>query len=327
MRLILLNEKQLGKVLANSVYTKEGVIFIKSGVTITERVLERLASIGVATAYIEDDNKDIVLQEVIESQLKMSILDKIKKLFISIKKSKLVNKEEVDEIIKLILENIDVSENSVYFNNCIDNNELSVLALHTLEVSIYCVKIATYRNFSAERIETILTSSLLHDIGKLFDDNSKPHNEVAYEMIKLNNSFGATVYVPVLHQFERVDGQGPCGVKGDKVYENSQILHIANDYANLIEAGLMAYEAIEKITSDALNKFDSTVFKDSINAFYCYPNGMGVILNNGKKAVVLRQNKGFPSRPTVSVAFPNGRKDINLTQELTTFIEKVDLNY
>lgn len=326
MRLVLLNEKQLGKTLANPIYTQGGTVFVKDGVKITERVLERLLGIGAATAYVEDNNKDIVLQEVIESHLKMEIIDKIKKLFESIKKTKSIDKDMLGNIIKSILENIDVSENSVYYNNCVDNDELSQLAIHTLEVAIYCVKIATHREFLAARIETILTSSLLHDIGKLFENNTKPHNEVSYDIIKESNMFGATVYIPVLHQFERIDGGGPLGIKGDKVYENSQILHISNDYTNFVESGLMPYEAIEKLSADALNKFDSNVFRDSINAFYSYPNGVGVVLNNGKTGIVSKQNKGFPSRPVVSVDSTSEREEIDLTQHLTVFIEKVDLS-
>lgn len=325
MKLTLLNEKQIGKTLATSIYTRGGVIFVKKGATITDRVLERLKSIGVATAYIEDDNDDIVLQEVLDGKIKIEILEKIKKLFDNIKKTKIIDKDEVSAIINKFLEKIDVSENSVYFNNCMDNDEMSDLALHTLEVMIYVVKIAVHREFPASRIETIATSALFHDIGRIFDD-PRPHYEVSYDLVKSSNLFGATVFIPIYHQFERIDGDGPLGISGDKVYENSQILHIANDYANLNNAGLMAYEVIEKLSLDALNKFDSQIFKDSINAFYSYPSGIGVVLNDGRYGIVSKQNKGFPSRPVISVMTGSKRESIDLTQKLTIFIEKVDLS-
>lgn len=327
MRLTLLNDKQIGKTLATSIYTHGGVIFVKKGATITSRVLERLKGIGVVTAYIEDGNDDIVLQEVLESKIKIEILESIKKLFQNISKTKIIDKEQVNSIINKFLEKLDVSENSVYLNNWKNNDELTGLALHTLEVMIYVAKIAVHREFLANKIESIVTSALLHDIGRIFEDE-KPHYEVSYELVKNSNVFGATIYIPILHQFERVDGNGPLSITRDKIYENSQILHIANDYANLNTSDLMAYEVIEKLSADALEKFDSEIFKDSINAFYSYPSGVGVILNDGRYGIVSRQNKGFPSRPVVNVVstLNSKRESIDLTQNLTTFIEKVDLS-
>lgn len=326
MRLVLLNDKQLGKILANTIYSKGGVIFIKAGVMLTENIIERLKQIGVITAYIEDDNTEIILEEVIESNAKINILENIKKLFQTIKKTKWIDESQVNEIRKSILNKINISENSFYINNYLNNDELSELALHTLEVIIYTIKISSYRQFLSNKIETIMTSALLHDIGKLFDNSGKPHNQIAYELIKSNTHFGSTVFIPVLHLHERVDGKGYFGINADKLYENSQILHIANNYSNFSKSALMPYEVIEYISSDALDRFDQQIFKDSINAFYSYPNGVNVVLNDGTQGIVFKQNKGFPSRPVISIGIGNNKRNIDLTQNLTTFIQKVDLS-
>ncbi len=324
MRLVFLNEKQIGKILANPIYTTSGMIFIREGNVITANILDKLRKIGVLTVYIEDST-GITLQEVIDSQIKIEIINEIKNFLEKIKKYRTIDNKQLSFIKQKIIDNIDISENSVSIDNyvSITKDNLSELALHLLDVIIYVIKIATARQIPAIKIDTLISSALLHDIGKLFEQSEKTHYEYAYELIKLNHNFGPTIFIPILHLHERIDSKGPLNVPGNKLLENSQILHIANNYSNLLKENSIPYQVIEKLSLDALQKFDRVIFKDSINAFYSYPNGIEVILNDGRQGIVFKQNKGFPTRPTIFL--PSSTTLINLTEHLTIFIQKVNL--
>jgi hypothetical protein len=107
----------------------------------------------------------------------------------------------------------------------------------------------------------------------------------------------------VYELYEKKDGSGPLGIKGDKIYEFSKIVSICNAYVKYIsdEKGILPHVALERITAEAGNSYDEEIYKDFINTIYCYPNGLSVKLNNGQDAVVIAQNKDSATRPIVQV--------------------------
>jgi HD-GYP domain-containing protein (c-di-GMP phosphodiesterase class II) len=326
LKLVILNDKLVGELLGSSIYTQEGVMFLKKGSILTESIIKRLNNIGINTIYIEDGNDDFTLQEVIPTTVRLSLLKAIREVFEEVKKTKSVNYYKVVEIIDEAIENINLSENAVMLNNLVPKDDIAKLALHSLNVTVVSLMLGTRRKCNQKKLVSLGIGALLHDIGKLFTQG-KEHTEVGYKLVKSNTLFSPLSYMSIYELYEKKDGSGPLGIKGDKIFEFSKIVSICNAYTKYIEGegSMLPHVAVEKIAAEATTSYDDDIYRDFVNSIYCYPNGLPVRLNNGLEGVVIGQNKNNATRPIVQ-AKVNGKYNFyNLLQSLTIFIEDVIL--
>lgn len=328
MKLVVVKENLVGEVLANPIYTENGILFLNKGNEISQKLIMKLKHMGVNTIYIEDGNDEITLQEMLPTPVKLQIISSLKKIFQEIKERKYVAYDSIFTIANNIIENINLYENAALINNLILDDEISKLAIHSLDVATIAIIIGIKKKLKMDRVIRLGMAALLHDIGKLFSDNSE-HTKIAREIVKGNTFFSPTVYMAIYYLYEREDGSGPRGIKGDKLHEYVKILGICNEYINSIcgKKSMLPHEAIEKITAQSTTKFDKEIFKDFINSIYCYPNGLQVELNNGLSGIVVMQNNGATMRPVLLINQDNSYYFCNLLDEsnLTLFIEKVIL--
>ncbi|MBE6066713.1 MAG: HD domain-containing protein [Clostridium lundense] len=327
MKLVIVNEKLVDKVLGNPIYTENGMLFANKGNTISSAVIKRLKSMGITTIYIEDGNDEITLQEVLPTQVKLQILKSLKQIFKEAQEKEYINYEKTITIVRDIIQNINLSENASLISNLAYNDEVSKLALHSLDVTIVTLMVGIRKKFDNAKLIKLGNAALLHDIGKLLTDDTSNHTEIGYKLVKRNPEFAVTTYMSIYYLFEREDGSGPLGVKGEKLNEFVKIISICNEYIENIslDKGILPHEAVEKITAQAVTKFDKDIFKDFVESIYCYPNGLHVKLNNSLSGIVVMQNKGATTRPIVAVHENDSYRFCNLmdSSNLTLFIQEV----
>ncbi|MCY6370198.1 HD-GYP domain-containing protein [Clostridium ganghwense] len=327
MRLVLLNDKVVGKELAMSIYLSSGMVYAKKGMTLSEKVIKILKSVGIDTVYVKDENDEVNLKEILKTPIRLEVADDLKNVYDNIKKNKIVDESKIRSIVEKIVDNLDVSENSFLLNNVGQKNEDLKLVTHSINVTILSLLVGINKKYDKEKLEKLGMGAILHDVGKLFDE-SEEHSKIGYELIKNNSRIPVTAYMGILHHHEYEDGTGyPEKVKGDKIHEFSKIISICNEYTNLLESRKfnLPSEVIEYLTSQSGKKFNSEIYKTFTESIYCYPNGLYVKLNNGMEGVVVLQNKNFPTRPMIGVV-ENGNPVIyNLMDNLTLFIEKIVL--
>jgi len=95
-------------------------------------------------------------------------------------------------------------------------------------------------------------------------------------------------------------------LKGQKIDYLSQIVSIVDVFDALLskrsyKESIKQSETLEYIYSKAGSYFDLNLVEQFKNCIIMYPDGIGVKLSNGSLAYVIRQNKGYPERPIVSV--------------------------
>lgn len=324
MKLVIVNNKLAGEKLATPIYTENGVMFLNKAYELTDSAIKRLINIGINTVYIEDGNDEIRLKEIIETPIKLKLLKTTKEIFDETKRKHIINEEKVNAVIKDIIININLSENAVMINNLVPNDDIAKLAVHSLNVAILAIIVGTRKKYDGSKLLKLGAAALLHDVGKLFS-TTKEHVKIGHDLIKKNISFSPMVYVSVYQLYERIDGKGPYSVTANNICEFAKIISICNEYIGCISGKdkILPHEAIEKITAEAVVKFDKEILRDFLNSIYCYPNGLPVILNNGLSAIVTMQNKNATTRPIVAVRTNDGYKFINLIENLTLFVEKV----
>jgi diguanylate cyclase (GGDEF)-like protein/putative nucleotidyltransferase with HDIG domain len=152
---------------------------------------------------------------------------------------------------------------------------------HSQKVSKYATDIAEALGFSQERINTLRTAALLHDIGKLGIPDGvlkKPgiltaeewdpiyaHPKLGVAILKhirdLNGCLPA-----VLYHHERYDGSGYCsGLKGANIPLDARILSVADAYDAMTsvrpyrERALTHQQAVEELRLGADKQFDPEI--------------------------------------------------------------------
>ena len=147
---------------------------------------------------------------------------------------------------------------------------------HAARVEEYSVRLAEAYGLPLDKIESIKTAALLHDIGKIaINDNilnkADRLTREEYEEIKKHPSIGADIIskmdffkditIYVRHHHERYDGKGyPDGLVGDDIPIEASILAIADSYDAMTSnrsyrKALTKEEALKEIEVNAGTQF------------------------------------------------------------------------
>ena len=148
---------------------------------------------------------------------------------------------------------------------------------HSRKVSEYSVAMAEALKLPQDRITTIRSAGLLHDIGKIGIPDSilnkkAPLTEEEWKPIKAHPELGVEILrhvidlvncLPaILHHHEHLDGSGyPAGLSGDSIPLEARILAIADAYDAMTSLRsyrerLSSQEAINELRRGAGTQFD-----------------------------------------------------------------------
>jgi len=151
---------------------------------------------------------------------------------------------------------------------------------HSRKVSEYAIAIAETMKLPAEKIHSIRSAGLLHDIGKIgvpdsilnknsslsSDENEliKTHPKMGEEILK--HVIDLTSCIPgILHHHERFDGAGyPAGLTGEKIPIEARILSVADAYDAMVSPRpyrkqLSLQEAIDELKRCSGTQFDPEI--------------------------------------------------------------------
>ncbi|WP_078555664.1 HD-GYP domain-containing protein [Bacillus alkalicellulosilyticus] len=359
MRLIETRLVKEGSLLAKTIYNNNDDILLHEGVLLTSRMIERLCELGVAYINIHDSlTADITSShEGIHKHTRKTALEAIKKEFHQVTDSKSLsgrlNNEYLDKnfsvIIKMILEDISKNKNAL---SMITNVVLhdSYIFTHSLNVTIYTLGLAIQLGFTERQLYEIGLGAILHDIGKVQIPLSvlnkesgltdleykeiKDHTVFGYEMIKDIPGMSLMTAHCALQHHERLDGSGyPFG--RTEIHPYAKIIAVCDVFDAVTtnrsyRKGMLPQEGLELLYSGIGTHFDIEIVEAFRDVIAIYPIGLSVTLSDGRKAVVIKQNKEVTARPVVRVYAENGKKvtpyDINLVEQMNVTIVQCGKN-
>ena len=193
---------------------------------------------------------------------------------------------------------------------------------HSVDVGTMAAVLAKRMGENNKFIHDVTIAGLLHDVGKekipteIINKPAKLTND-EFELIKTHPVHGYNILMNsadvsedmrqgILNHHENYDGTGyPRGLLGDKIGKMGQILSIVDVYDALVtkrsyKDAKTPAQAIE-IMFTMSNKFNLDYFKSFLSVINAYPNGSTVLLSDGEKATVLRQNNSYPLRPIIKI--------------------------
>ncbi|MDV2684156.1 HD-GYP domain-containing protein [Alkalihalophilus lindianensis] len=357
MRLVAVKSVEPGAKLGRDIYNDNSQILLFRGAVLTGRLLTRLVEMGIHYIYIEDElTNDIMVDSVIRDETKKRAIKTIKEEFKIISEEvilkKTVNFDQLSQNFSTVVHSIlaDIKHNPDALAMLSETYVYDhYIFTHSLNVTIYTLGLATKLGYSSKQLNEIGLGALLHDVGKIavpIEVLNKPGrlNKEEFELIKTHPKAGFDLLrdvpnIPLLaahcafQHHERLDGNGyPRGLTDNLIHPYAKIIGIADVFDavtshRVYRKPMLPHEGLELLYSGAGILFDKGLVETFRETIALYPVGLTVKLNDGRLAIVIRQNKQMSTRPVIRVFSESGRKlkltyDIDLMEYLdTTIIE------
>lgn len=356
MRLIRIDSIPTGSILGQTIYNEKGIPLVRRGIKLTKSMIKRLQSLNIGYVYIQDGlTEDISVQQIITDELRLKALHEIKSLFTRL--------HEADYSKRAYILNQTNSNLSYIIDEIIDemnqkDDTLSMLAdmlvidnytfEHSLNVALYSIVLGKKLNLKRRQLNDLGIGAILHDIGKVFIDDSilqKPgrltdeefqiiqtHTELGFNFLRENTDLPTVIAHCAYQHHERLDGSGyPRQLVGDEIHIYAQIIGIADVFDavtsdRVYRSALLPHQGLEILYADAVYKFNHRLVEMFKHSIAVYPNGITVELNDGRMGIVLKQNESLCDRPIIKIFKERGKKvepyelDLSIYQNIT--IEK-----
>ncbi|MDR3584651.1 MAG: HD-GYP domain-containing protein [Desulfosporosinus sp.] len=332
MRLVNMRYVEEGSILARPVMNSFGMVLLQTGVILTASYIDRLKTLGYDVLFIQDDRLDDV-------EINIAITNQTRE--VAYKSIELISKYlERDSNSKdsIPIDNVRISVrqmiNDLLSSSDIIGNLTEIQGYddytfhHSVNTTIISLILGIASGYSEQKLMELGMGVLMHDIGKIKVPEEilnkktplteaefgeiKKHTTYGFEILRKNNDLSLlSAHVAFQHQ-EKWDGTGyPRGLKGSAIHEYGRLAAIADVYEALTSKrvyrkAIEPNEAFEYIISQGNTHFDPKIVEVFKKNIAVYPSGSGILLSNGQRGNVIKQNPAFPNRPFVRTFFENG---------------------
>lgn len=359
MRLISTQSLEEKTTLAKPVYNDKGQILINEGVTLTKRMINRLNELGITFVYIEQKHtEDIVTNHPISQKTRTEAIEAIEDAFDVVQKEGELAKAFVidkmgkrfSNLISNILHDVQGNKEAISLLSDIYSYD-NYIFTHSLNVTIYALALGLELKLPEKKLQEIGLGAIMHDVGKMdipLNVLLKPGRLTSEEfgVIKKHTEAGFNILrnVPTIplvaahcayQHHERLDGSGyPRGLKGEDIHFYGRLLAIADVYDavtsnRVYRSAMLPHEGLEILYAGAGSQFDLQMVEAFRKAIAVYPVGLNVYLSDGRRGIVVKQNKLLSERPVIRILAENSKEletpyELDLSKELTVVIAETD---
>jgi len=352
MRIVPINLIREGSQLAKTLYSSDGRVLLRAGMTLDAKKLVRAEQIGFKSLYINDAFSTNTIDDVIDSQTRLKSIMQVKESYDAFEDysdasgKANVNPWKLSEMRYEYLSGVKSTAGGIV-EALLNRKNITIsiqdvkqmeeyLYQHTVNVAVLSVLLGMDQGLPEEDLENLAIGALFHDIGYNFISKSilsKPgpltnketeeirtHTTEGYQHLKDDVDINSHIRMIVLQHHEWMNGSGyPHGLTSTNIHPLSKIVAIADVYDALTSdrpyrQALPPNEAIEFLLGHANQQLDEELVKRFIKLIIPYPVGTLVKLSNGEIGVVDRLYENFPLRPVVKVI-----KQLPATVEMIEF--------
>lgn len=325
-------------VVARAIFDSEGRILLHSGIALNENYIIRLASIGIASVYIQDEEfGDTPVPDVVSETTRSETARVVKQSFHNLETERKLNirlvKHVVDNIIDELLANYNVL---IHLSDIRAFDDYTFA--HSVNVCILSIMTGVTMGYHDLKLRELGLGALLHDVGKIrIDDNilNKPddlthdeyaevkhHTEYGFEMLRHQEDVPLLSAHIAYQHHERWDGQGyPRNLVGTGIHEYARIVAVADIYDALMAdrpyrpsySLNQALNIVKRMSGIHLDPACVTALMSNIAV---YPIGTIVELSTGDIGVVVDVNKDYPTRPVIRIVYDRNARRLNQPHEV-----------
>ncbi|MFF5995917.1 HD-GYP domain-containing protein [Lysinibacillus sp. KU-BSD001] len=362
MRLISINVLRSGMIVGRTIWNEAGHPLLQKGVVVTDRILLRLKQLNIKYVYIEDSiSYGIEIEETVRPAVRNKVVNQITQSFQSVKGAKREQAsfvlEQQSKAIGTIVEDL--------LSSILDSEEIltvltdaylydEYLYQHSFQVTLYSLAIAKEMGYSYEDLRLIGIGAMLHDVGKLLiptDVLLKPgrltneefevmknHARYGFDLLRNLHSVSLLVAHCAFQHHERIDGSGyPRGLVDFEIHPFAKIIGVADVFDavtsnRVYREKLLPSQGMAIIEAGSGTIFSPRVVEALRKSVVHYPNGTILLLADGRRGVVFKQNTEQPDRPFIRIfeeddEILNATYEINLAEMPSLLIDKVEMDY
>jgi HD-GYP domain-containing protein (c-di-GMP phosphodiesterase class II) len=305
MRLIGIKTLKPDDVLGASIRTSSGRIVLSSGTVMTEKFIEKIKLMGIQKVYIKDENfEDVELLDSIDDGIRNEAYRVLKEAHVNIHKDKAVDEYSIKGVSKDLVDFVRECRQkgvSILSMEAVDDYIIE----HSINVAILALFIGNHMSYNFNQLCDLAVGALIHDLGR---NNSKEedreHVQRGFDVMRKCRGLSLHSSIVCYEHHENYDGTGfPRKLKGTAISDFSRTIRVADLYDNMLHGyanhnePVMPHQAYENILALSGSVVDPAVVEIFRDTVIFYPNGCTVLLDNGLKGVVIRQNIGSPQRP------------------------------
>lgn len=361
MRLISTKSLRPGMVIGRTIWNEAGRPLLQDGVKISDTIINRLLKLHILYVYIDDTiSKGIEIIETVPEKVRHNAVQEIEKSFKELKMESINNMTHcldikskqfvfiIDDLMTYIFnskEIVTVLSDAFIYDEYIYQ--------HSLQVTIYSLSIARELGYNAEEIRQIGIGAMLHDVGKMLIPSeilNKPGRLTSEEFntMKLHAKYGFdllrnlhTISLLSAHcafqHHERIDGSGyPRGLVDFEIHPYAKIIAVADVFDavtsnRVYRSKMLPSEGMDIIREGSGTLYDKRVVQAFTKTIAIYPNGTVLLLTDGRRGIVCKQNIKSPEKPWLRI-FEENNSILKATYEMDSSmqnvdIEKVELDY
>ncbi|OOF12593.1 hypothetical protein BZG82_01310 [Salinivibrio sp. PR5] len=236
--------------------------------------------------------------------------------------------QAANEDVRMLVDSLMVvgSEANVTLHLMDDPSLAEDMYAHSLNVAVLALMLARSHGYDNDKIRTLLTGAVLHDIGtkkvpsaiirkkeRLTEPEMNYYRlHVAYgsELITEMDECTPNVEKILTQHHEYADGSGfPEGLQGDKIDEMAQIVSMMNFYDRLCRPQFgaparMPFAALSHLFKDNKDKFNPRLLALFVKMMGVYPPGTVVRLSSGETGMIISVNSSALLKPNVMLYDP-----------------------
>lgn len=334
-------------ILATGLMNTTGVLILSAGTLLNKYTIKKLKEMKISEVWVYCEDNAEPEEEQIKSEVPKKVKSKerevalpkaeiysrnkkvVENIIADIERGEVVSIDTMTRALDILMKQFDSNKEILqaidYFRNA-DNH----LYTHSVNVALLCFLMGKWLNMEKGKIQKLICSGLLHDIGKtrgLVEDNKeiadeKVHPAIGYKMLKEIDGIDEDVLQGVLMHHEREDGTGyPFEVKFDKINEFAKIIAIVDTYDLLVtnkigKENKSLFKVLEIFEKESFGLFAPnylSVFLKNIASYYI---GDKVYLNTGEEAEIIFINSQYISKPLIRI----GDRYVDTLQDTSIYI-------
>lgn len=339
---IVIEAAENGMVVAEDIYNRMGAVVVGINAILDKNIIERLKRLGISEIKVFEKNGDPEAADTdkifLDKYMKNVVL--IRDIMLDVQEGKPIDERKVDLVTDSILEK-DIQYKDI-IREIYDGASASKYEYtHCVNVSMLSMLIGKCMGVDGKRLELLVKTALMHDIGKCKISESilgkrsvltpeelvevRKHPWYGSELLRSINWFVGEAYEGVVKHHEREDGSGyPRGLKGESIGEFAKIIAVADVFDAMTSDKAYKnksnpFDVFEYMEGEAKEKMNPRVVSAFIqNAAECYIGDM-FFLDNGDQCEIIHINPKAVSKPIVRIQ----DMYVDLSKDQTYKIQKI----
>lgn len=335
-----LRNVRLGMVIADNVYTAGGQLIVNKGITIDERVLDKLMEFSIKWVLIYSIEK--TSGKVVEGHLPVTHSEKLRASE-AYKEFSAKYEERTEsfrcELNDIANKNADIDIDTMFESSMemlkSDSNTYHVFDMlhnmmtfddstysHSLNVAMIANILGKWLGMPEEELKVITVAGMLHDVGKLLVPQElitkpgklteqefktiKEHTTRGYKLL-MEKGVDETIARVALMHHEKCDGSGyPLGLKADQISQYAKLITVVDIYeamtANRVyRDGVCPFEVVRLYEAEGFQKYDAKYIITFLRGIVDTYINNTVSLSDGRTGEVVMINSQSLSNPIVKV--------------------------